>query len=169
MKSLIFILLICLSTLSFAQVRKTGSLASPYSISGWDAPIDSTTYYKLKIFQLLTNPGGWINRNTREIDSLFNALVVFVDSLQMTIKDDTLKFSPYMSGQNAFSTTAETDTVNINGIDSLDIVTVSPREATPTANDILGVTVLTNKIVVSRPAAGTSGLKYNWIWIRKYQ
>jgi len=166
MKSLIFILLICLSTLSFAQVRKTGSLASPYSISGWDAPIDSTTYYKLKIFQLLTNPGGWINRNTREIDSLFNALIVLTDTKQLIINNDSLVFSDTLSHQSAFSTTDTVDTVSVPGIDSLDVVVISAREVNPQA--YLWVQVKNNMIIVNRSAGTVSGLKYNWIWIRKY-
>ena len=164
MKRILFILLIAVS-FTYGQNRST---ATPYSISGWDSPADSTQYYELAIFQLLSNPGGWINRNTRAIDSLLNALVVFIDSSQMVLQDDTLRFSNYMSGQGAFSGTVQYDTIDIVGIDSLDAVVVSAREAVLTANDLLSVKVIDDKIIIQRPASGTSGLKYNWIWIRKY-
>ena len=162
------ILLMLLIAVSFAYGQKKGSTATPYSVDGWDSPADSTEYYNLAIFQLLSNPGGWINRNTRAIDSLFNALVVFIDTSQLALQDDTLRFSNYMSGQGQFNDDAQYDTVNVIGIDSLDVVTVSAREAVLTANDLLSVKIVDDKIIIQRPASGTSGLKYNWIWIRKY-
>ena len=164
MKKILFILLIAVS-FTYGQNRST---ATPYSISGWDDPADSTQFYKLAIFQLLSNPGGWINRNTRAIDSLLNALIVFIDTSQMALEDDTLKFSNYMSGQGQFNDDAQYDTVNVIGIDSLDVVVVSARETVLTANDLLSVKLIDDKIIIQRPASGTSGLKYNWIWIRKY-
>lgn len=87
----IVFLVLFLPMLAFGQT--VGETDSPYDIDGWDSPIDSTTYYKLKIFELLTNPGGWINRNTRAIDSLFNELIVYTDTSQLVIRNDTLYFA----------------------------------------------------------------------------
>lgn len=158
--------------ISITQIKAQGNIGditSPYSTTGWDAPVDSTKYYNLFIFTLLTNPGGWRNLNTVIIDSLFNELVVFTDKKQLWIEDDTLHFSDTLSFQGSFSGTAQYDTTVIPGVDSLDIVVACVREAIPTANDILGVKIISNKVIVQRAASGTSGLKYNCIWIRKYQ
>jgi len=150
-----------------AQTKK-GSTDTPYSTEGWDAPADSTAWYKLFIYRLLSNPGGYINLNTAKIDSLLNALVVLLDTTQHNIVNDTLRNSPYSMGQDAFAGTAQTDTVLVNGLDSMDTFLVTIREATPTANDLLGVKLINNKAIIQRPSSGTSGLKYNWYWRRRY-
>lgn len=163
---LIFILVLIGSGTS-AQTKK-GSTATPYSTLGWDAPVEYSQYYGLYIYRLLSNPGGWVNKQTVRIDSLFNELIVFTDTTQLNIQNDTLRISNYAAGQNSFSGTAQYDTTLVSGIDSLDVVVVSVRESIPTANDLLGVKVIAGKIIVMRPSSGTSGLKYNWYWIRKY-
>ena len=165
MKKLIIILFFAASIFLQAQ----GSTTTPYDTLGWDAPTAFTTWYSLRIFELLSNPGGGYNRNMRDIDSLLYELVVYTDSKNLWIENDTLKFSDSTSGQSAFTLQEQYDTVAIAGIDSNDVVVVSPREAVPGANDILGVTVQSGQIICNRPASGTSGLKWNWIWIRKYQ
>ena len=83
------VLFILFSYNVFAQ----GETDSPYDIDGWDLPEDSTDNYQLWIYRLLSNPGGWINWNTRKIDSLLNALVVYTDTTQLIIENDTLKFN----------------------------------------------------------------------------
>lgn len=165
-KILIFISIffICLQANIFGQ----GSTTTPFDTLGWDAPHSYSQWYALRYFTLLSNPGGGYNRNMREIDSLMYELVVYTDTNSLSIRNDTLTHSQYMSGQGAFTLTEQFDTVLITGIDSSDVVVVSVREATPGANDILGVTVQAGQIIANRPASGTSGLKWNWIWIRKY-
>ena len=153
----------------FGVIYGQGSTLTPYSTDGWDNPIEYSTYYHLPIYRLLSNPGGWININTRKIDSLFHATIVFTDSTQLQIRNDTLIHSTFMSGQNSFVGTAQTDTVFISEIDSFDVFTVTPRENIPNANDVISVKVLNGKAVLQRLANGTADLKYNWIWIRKYQ
>lgn len=164
----IFLLFLLLISVSYSQ-RKTGSLASPYSTSGWDTLAARTIYYQLPIYRLLSNPGGWININQRMIDSLFNALIVFVDTTQHQIINDTLLNSSYSSGIDSFVGTAQTDTVSIVGLDSLDVVVVSVRSVEATSKDILSVKLIPNKAVIMRQSGGTSGLPYNWIWRRRYQ
>jgi len=93
---LLFSILIIFSTGVFAQV---GDTDSPFSTSGWEEPVDSTNYYKLFIYRLLSNPGGWINWQTQKIDSLLNALVVYTDTTEMYIENDTLRLSPYAMGE----------------------------------------------------------------------
>lgn len=93
MKKLITILILFLSTLTFAQV---GDTDSPFATNGWDAPEDSTTYYNLPIYRLLSNPGGWINISQRMVDSLFNALIVYTDTTELYIQNDTLRLSSYV-------------------------------------------------------------------------
>jgi hypothetical protein len=169
MKKLILFLLILLSVnLVFAQ-RKVGSVATPYSITGWDAPYGVTPTHGFYIFTLMTNPGGYINLNTLHYSQLFDSLIVFTDLKQLWIVNDTLHFSDTLSYQGAFDTTSQYDTVIVPGADSLDVAVISIREDIPTANDILSIKIIDNAIIAQRPASGTSGLKYNWIWIRKYQ
>jgi hypothetical protein len=165
MKKLLFIFftMIVLSISSYAQ----GSVATPYDTLGWDPPQEYTDWYSLRIFQLLSNPGGGYNRNMRDIDSLMYELVVYTDSTQLVIENDTLVFADNLSGQNAFTTTAEYDTVLVSGLDSLDVVVVNAREAVPSANDRLGVFLKPDTLIVGRASSGTSGLKYNWVWIKK--
>lgn len=163
MKKLLFILIL-LTELIYGQ----GTTVTPYDTTGWSAPWGYTQYYRFYIFTLLTNPGGRGNLNTRKIDSLFNKLIVFTDTTQLSINNDTLKISDYATGHGVFDTTAQTDTVTVTGIDSSDVVVVTVREQAPGANDLLGVKVIAGKFIVMRPSSGTSGLKYNWYWIRKY-
>jgi hypothetical protein len=164
----VLIIILLLFCVSVQAQRKVGSLASIFSTSGWDVPNSYTPYYTLPYYTLLSNPGGWINISQRMIDSLFNKLIVKIDSLQFKIQNDSLRYSTYSSGQNAFDTTAETDTISITGLDSSDIFIVTIREAVPGANDLLGVKLISSKAIIQRPASGTSGLKYNWIWRRVY-
>lgn len=86
---LVLLILLIFASLSYGQ----GETDSPFSTEGWDKPADSSAYYDLFYYQLMSNPGGWINRNTRKIDSLFNELIVFTDSTQLVIEDDTLMFA----------------------------------------------------------------------------
>lgn len=146
-----------------------GDVTSPYSTTGWDAPYGYTTHYGLPIYTLLSNPGGWINKSQKAVDSLLYALVVYTDQKQLYIRSDTLVISDSLSFQGAFTGTAQYDTTVVPGADSLDVVCATAREAVLTANDLLSVYVKQDTVIVARPASGTSGLKYNAIWIRKYQ
>jgi hypothetical protein len=133
-----------------------------------DAPSGYTTYYGFRKWAENANPSAdSLNQNWIDIDFVLYDLIVYTDGDQMFIENDTLKFASPMSGQDAFSGTATTDVVTVTGIDSVDVVVVSPRESTPGANDILGVTVGSGSFTVSRLSSGTSDLKYNWIWIKK--
>lgn len=167
--------LIVLIFISFMYLHGQGSTSTPYDTTGWSIPQAYTTHYSLPVYRLLSNPGGWINLSQVKTDSLLYALVVFTDTCQMAIISDTLRLSPYISGQHYFAGTAQYDTIKLSTdtvhiyMDSLDVVVASVRETIPTVNDILSVKVLNNKFVVQRPASGTTNLKYNWIWIRKYQ
>jgi len=86
---LTILILLLLSSFLFSQT--VGETDTPYDIDGWDSPEDSTAYYNLAIFRLLSNPGGWINRNTRAIDSLLNELIIYTDTNYLYIENDTLK------------------------------------------------------------------------------
>ncbi len=87
----ILLILTFVSSIAFSQ--NIGSTETPYDTQGWDQPVDSTTYYKFFIAELLSNPGGYKNLNWKMVDSLLNALVVFTDTTQLVIQDDTLRFS----------------------------------------------------------------------------
>jgi hypothetical protein len=166
MKKLIVFFLIIVS-ISFGQVRKTGDISTPFSTLGWDAPHSFSSYYGLPFYRLLSNPGGWINISQRMIDSLFNKLIVFTDVTQLCIRNDTLVFSDSLSYQGSFSTTDTTDTVFVNGMDSLDVVVICARETDPKA--YLWTEVITGGVVANRSSGTVSGLKYNWIYIKRYQ
>ena len=101
------------------------------------------------------------------VDSLFYALVVYTKTNQMAIVNDTLVFSDSLSGIASFTGTDVVDTIAIRGLRTIDVMVVSARDVIPTANDNLGVYVATDTAYIKRNAAGTSGLTYNWIWIKK--
>lgn len=106
MKAKLVILFIIISSYSlYAQ----GSTTTPYDTLGWDAPADTTSYYGLYIYRLLSNPGGYINLNTKKIDSLLNKLVVYVNPSALQISNDTLSLS-----DSLYSSLV--DTANTNGL-----------------------------------------------------
>jgi hypothetical protein len=71
-------------------------------------------------------------------------------------------------GQDAFTTTAQNDTVLITGAATTDIYMVTiTGNAPPVAGDPLRAEALSTGLAVHRGASGTSGLTYNWLRIRK--
>ncbi len=80
---------------------------------------------------------------------------------------DGVKDSFAVAGTDTFTTTATVDTITITGMSATSYVTVTPQGNTYNVNDILFAKPETNRLIVTRNAAGTSGLKYAWIWNRK--
>jgi len=145
-----------------------GSTATPYSTDGWASPAEYTQYYNLAVFTLLSNPGGWINKNTAKIDSLLDALVVYTDTSQLSIVTDTLKFATRMSGKGAFTDTASVDTISLAGVGTNDIIVATPVwGGVYNANDVLYVLAGVDEFYVFRNTGGSSALSYNWIWMHK--
>lgn len=104
-----------------------------------------------------------------ELDSALATFYTYTDTKQMVVKSDTLTLSDTLSGQASFTSTDSADTVVVTGVDSSDVVVASPRESRYNVNDILFVYVKTNEIIVVRNSTGgTSGLKWNYVWVRKY-
>ncbi|MFA5397543.1 MAG: hypothetical protein WC346_16150 [Methanogenium sp.] len=135
----------------------------------FDPPKWYTEYYKLRMWEQKARPGAdSLNMNWKDIDSLISELIIFLDTLQIQKVEGNLRFSKYMSGIDSFTTTAITDTVYRTGVDSYAVVMACVRGIAPTANDLISVEILNDKFVVKRQEGGTSNLKYNWIWIRKY-
>ena len=169
MKKLFLLLTICILSVNIqAQV--------------YDEPIDSTTHYNLRLYaQSAQIPAEILNDDKNTIDSVMYSLIVWTDSTQfVTVLDTnitttghlTLKISNYASGSDSFVTTATADTFTVSGADTLteadDIFLIQPY-GTPNANDVLGYSVLgDDKVIVTRPASGSSGLKYKWRWIKRY-
>lgn len=98
----IFMLVVLLTTIMFGQSY------NPYTTDGWDAPYaftgdadsgatptwsGSLGYYGLGIMTINSNPGGWLNYNYWKIDSLLQALVVYTDTTQIIVRNDTLMLS----------------------------------------------------------------------------
>ena len=168
MKRLYFILLIITSLLLLTSCAKAqGSTESNYSTSGWDKYVDSTQYYGLYIFRLLSSPGGWRNWQTEKIDSLLHALVVYTDSTQMYIQNDTLVFSNQMSGKSSFNSTDTSKTITLSGFDSLDVVIVTPEGYAGSSAEALYVYGKSGSFDVRRKSGGRTGLKFNYIYIKK--
>jgi hypothetical protein len=164
MKKLLIILL-CYTGIIFAQV---GNTDTPYETEGWSAPAEFTENYGFAIYELLSNPGGWINLNTQKADSLFKALIVLTNYYQMYIRNDTLMFSDSLSGKGAFSGTDTSVTVNMPDIfDSSDVV-IAISEGHGVNASTLSVYPRAGEFDVRRTADGFSGEKFNWIWIRKW-
>lgn len=80
---------------------------------------------------------------------------------------DGVKDSFAVAGTDTFTTTATVDTITITGMSATSYITVTPQGNTYNVNDILFAKPETNRLIVTRNAAGTSGLKYTWIWNRK--
>lgn len=60
----------------------------------FDPPSLYTKYYRLRGWELDENPSAdSLNQNWVDVDSLLNELIVFTDTNQMKIENDTLKFS----------------------------------------------------------------------------
>lgn len=78
----------------------------------------------------------------------------------------TLDVGSTMAFIDTFATTATTDTHTVAGALPTDIFFVSPRGATVDTLDVLAVKADTNKVIVSRPAGGTSGLPYQVIRVK---
>ncbi len=165
-KLLLFIFFILAAYNIFPQ----GTTNTPYDTTNWDLPYGYTPHYGLYIFRLLSNPGGRINTNTKDIDSLLYSLIVYTDTNQMVIRNDTLVMASYMSGTHSFVGTVGSDSVAVPNMDSLDIIIVTALASAYNVNDILFVQEHTGYFKVYRNSTGgTSGLSYNWIWKRNYQ
>jgi hypothetical protein len=132
MKKLLFILLFILS---FTLIQ--GQNYYDTDPTKYEAPGDSTQYYVLGIFRIGSDPGGWENRNTFWIDSLFNSLVVYTDTSQLFIRNDTLFISEsfltsaidsvnfdtinatYINATHMLAQAIQTDTLKVDWIDSI--------------------------------------------------
>jgi len=86
-----------------------------------------------------------------------------LDSTAMVFADGSHQFGVTAGGTNAFSGTAEHDTVAVTGASVNDIYTVTIKgAAAPAAADLFAVEALATGFAVHRSAAGTSGLEYYW-------
>jgi len=86
-----------------------------------------------------------------------------LDSTAMVFADGSIQFGTASGGADAFTTTAETDTVTVVGAGVNDIYTITLKgTAAPAAADLCAVEALAGKFVVHRSAAGTSALAYYW-------
>jgi len=164
----LFLLLIFFAATAAAQV--------------FDEPIDSTEHYAFRLYaQSARVPYTILNEDKEKIDSLIYALIVWTDTLQLALVTDAeitstphyvLKISNYATGIDTFTTTLTADTVTL-AVDTLevglDVFFVTAYGTSITANDVFAVSILApNKIIVTRPSSGTSGLIYHWRWIRRY-
>lgn len=134
----------------------------------FDDPSDYTTWYGLRMWDQGDNPSSdSLNANWVDTDSLVHELIVYLDPVQMTVGDDTLKFVDSFSGLAAFTTTDSLDTLVITGIDSLDVFIILPRESDSKGR--LWGEITDDTVFVNRSDTTVSGLKYNYAWVRKYQ
>jgi hypothetical protein len=156
MKKIIFIFFLILTVKSFGQV--------------YDSPIDSTLHYHLRLYaQSARSSATVLNQDKVTLDSVIYSLIVYTDTKQTIIRNDTLIISDTASGSHSFTTTATSDSVAIAGMDSLDVIILTRCGTTYNVNDVLSVDEHTGYFKVYRNSSGTSGLKYNYLWIRKYQ
>jgi hypothetical protein len=90
-----------------------------------------------------------------------------VDSTGTTTTNQTITGtftgSALTRGTDAFTTTAETDTVTISGASVNDFYTITlTGTAAPSANDAIRLEATATGFVLHRAASGTSGLTYVW-------
>jgi hypothetical protein len=73
----------------------------------------------------------------------------------------------YLSGTDAFATTATTDTVAVTGAATTDryFITLT-GSAAPSANDAFRIQSTATGFVIHRSSSGTSALTYDWLRIR---
>jgi hypothetical protein len=90
MKKIIIMIMFLVTSL---LAQNIGTTTTPFDTSGWDDPAGYSEYYHFYYFRLLSHPGGRINLNTEKMDSLFNEFIIFIDSTQLVIEDDTLRFA----------------------------------------------------------------------------
>jgi hypothetical protein len=95
------------------------------------------------------------------------AVLIKTDSSGTIIKDPTftgvLTGSSLTRGTDAFTTTAETDTVTISGASVNDFYTITlTGTAAPSANDAIRLEATATGFILHRAASGTSGLTYVW-------
>ena len=149
----------------------------------FDEPIDSTDHYAFRLYaQSARVPFTILNEDKEKIDSLIYALIVWTDTTQLILVTDAditatghyvLKISNYSSGTATFTTTATVDTFTVTGTDTIlsanDYFWIQAIGSGVNANDVLSYSILSpNKVIVHRPASGSSGLPYVWRWIRRY-
>uniref|UniRef100_A0A6H1ZP07 Uncharacterized protein n=1 Tax=viral metagenome TaxID=1070528 RepID=A0A6H1ZP07_9ZZZZ len=183
MKKLIFILLLIFGNL-FAQEgyldykgTMTNSLTIGSSGSGYDALFWSGTagdYLQWDASSVVLNVVG---TNATTAVNVSDGNVTITDDL--TVSGTTTLTTPRLAsiyadsavviGVDAFTTTAETDTVTIAGALATDIYIVSSKyTAGVDQQDILQWEALAGKLVVHRLASGESALGYTWIRIKVY-
>ena len=106
MKKLIFILFFLLSYITVWGQN------DPYDTdpTKYEPAVENTQYVVLGIFRIGSDPGGWENRNTFWVDSLFNSLIVYTDTSQLFIRNDTLLFAGGFI--TSIIDTAQYDTIN---------------------------------------------------------
>lgn len=89
------------------------------------------------------------------------ATVLTIDSV------GTLTLDSQSAGNDAFTTTATTDTVTVaTGLSTDHYQITLTGTAAPVAADQCTVEALVGKFVLHRSASGTSGLTYNWLRIK---
>lgn len=87
----ILILITFIFVLLTPSIYSQGNTATLFDTTGWSPAGGYSINYFLYYHTLLSNPGGRINLNTQKIDSLLNALIVYTDTTQLYIENDTLK------------------------------------------------------------------------------
>lgn len=170
MKKLIILFFMVLTMSAAAQV--------------FDEPIDSTTNYAFRLYsQSARVPYTILNEDKEKIDSLIYALIVYTDTTMHLLVTDAdiaptghyvLKISNYATGLDTFTTTLTADTFTVTGVgadtlDANDLFWIQAHGSAISANDVFAYAILIpNKVIVTRPASGTSALAYIWRWIRRY-
>ena len=109
-----------------------------------------------------------LNQDKVTLDSVIYSLIVYTYQDQLIIKNDTLVISDSASGQHAFTTTATSDSVAVYGMTASDVIVLTSQGTSYNVNDLLYVNEHTGYFKVYRNSGGTSGLAYNWIWIKRY-
>lgn len=170
-EKIVIILLLFLFAGGFIRGQVVGDTSSVYGVDGWDPPSSTLIphYQSIRLFDLLSNPGGWINYNWRAIDSILYETVIYLDTAMYHIQTDTLRPSPASFGTGQFSGTTDADTLYIPDIREGDVVFIQPA----TAGAVTGLDWCTadvqDSIVVVRREGGvssTDNLYYYWHWIR---
>ena len=176
----IFLFLLFTASL-FAQSFKTVGDTTDLKTLVWNQPVlllqfGGSTFDRTGggIFQVIDSTYAegihafdhpWSGKQWARVQYLGGASASFNSLYTNTLSLDSL----VSIGTDAFTTTAEKDTVVISGAEATDSYFIQPISETLDAQDVQFQTVSKeDTLIVTRPASGASGLNYHYLRIKKH-
>jgi len=136
----------------------------------FSTPIGHSKWYDFSLYaQHAYVPNTVLNRDKQVIDSTMHSLIVNVIPTQFVIIDSTFHISNLSNGEHSFNSTATKDSVYVDStFSATDMVFLQPKGTSYNINDLLFIEKHSHYFLVHRNSSGTSGLTYQWYWIKRY-